>query len=100
MLGLLEKGDPDRLVVDPLAPVAIPTTLSGYLMARLDQVGSAREIAGYAAVIGREFSLDLLANVSGLPPERLRTDLGMLLKAELINRPKFPAQKPTNSGTL
>ena len=38
----------------------IPSTLHDSLMARLDRLGSAKEVAQIGAVIGREFSRDLI----------------------------------------
>jgi class 3 adenylate cyclase/tetratricopeptide (TPR) repeat protein len=87
VITLLDQ-EPSKVVIDPLAPIAIPTTLSGYLMARLDQVGSARETAGHAAVIGHEFSFDFLTKVSELSVQRLHADLGCLVRAELIRSTK------------
>jgi serine/threonine protein kinase/tetratricopeptide (TPR) repeat protein len=67
-------------------PVEIPLTLNGSLIARLDRLGEAKEVAQVASVIGRKFSLDLLAAVSSLPPDVLRQGLDQLLQAELIYR--------------
>ncbi len=64
----------------------IPSTLGGSLMARLDRLGTAKEIAQVASVIGRTFSFDLLAAVSPLDPAALRQGLGELVEAELVHR--------------
>lgn len=64
----------------------IPSTLDGSLMARLDRLGDAKEIAQLAAVIGRVFSFELLAAVSRFPPAALRSGLDELLQAELVHR--------------
>src|SRR5258708_18153378 len=53
------------------ATVHIPTTLQASLLARLDRLGEAKQIAQVGAVIGREFSHDLLAAVAGPGPSRL-----------------------------
>src|SRR5262249_20006557 len=45
---------------------AIPPTLQQSLMARLDRLGSAREVAQIAAVIRRDFSHPLLPAVAGM----------------------------------
>ena len=47
--------------------VAIPTTLQASLMARVDRLGSAREMLQIGAAIGREFSYELISVVAGLP---------------------------------
>jgi len=63
----------------------IPSTLDGSLMARLDRLGDAKEIAQLAAVIGRVFSFELLAAVSRFTPEVLQRGLDELLQAELVH---------------
>ena len=62
--GLLrEEGDRYELE-GPLPPLAIPATLQDSLMARLDRLAPVKEVAQVAAVIGREFSHELLAAVT------------------------------------
>ena len=63
---------------------AIPTTLSDSLMSRLDRLGSAKTVAEIAAVIGREFSYELLARIADLPEEQLRDELYRLVAAGLL----------------
>lgn len=64
----------------------IPSTLDGSLMARLDRLGEAKEVAQLAAVIGRVFSFELLAAVSRFEPAALRRGLDELLRADLVHR--------------
>src|SRR5213082_1714094 len=47
-------------------PLAIPATLQDALMARLDRLGTAKEIAQLGATLGREFSYEVLQAVSPL----------------------------------
>jgi class 3 adenylate cyclase/tetratricopeptide (TPR) repeat protein len=68
----------------PLPLLAIPMTLQDSLTARLDRLGSGKEIARIAAVIGREFSYELLAAVSGQTTADLQSALAELTAAELI----------------
>jgi class 3 adenylate cyclase/predicted ATPase len=63
---------------------AIPATLHDSLMARLDRLGTAKEVAQLGATIGREFSYELLHAVSPLTEETLRKVLNRLVEAELI----------------
>jgi predicted ATPase len=59
-----------RLVLDGVGRAfarEIPATLRDSLAARLDRLGNAKEVAQLAAVIGREFSYDLIRAVSPLP---------------------------------
>jgi class 3 adenylate cyclase/tetratricopeptide (TPR) repeat protein len=62
----------------------IPATLHDSLTARLDRLGSTREVAQVAAVIGREFSYELLHAVSMMPEDGLRLALAKLADAELV----------------
>ncbi len=62
----------------------VPATLQDSLMARLDRLGSAREAAQLAAVIGREFETKLLQQISGWPEETVRLTLSQLEAADLI----------------
>jgi class 3 adenylate cyclase/predicted ATPase len=68
----------------PLADLTIPDTLQDSLTARLDRLGPVKEVAQIAAVIGREFSYELLAAVAELPEEELQSALRQLCAAELI----------------
>jgi class 3 adenylate cyclase len=47
--------------MNSVSDLAIPVTLHDLLTERLDRLGSAREVARLAAVLGREFSYELLA---------------------------------------
>jgi predicted ATPase len=62
----------------------IPATLHDSLMARLDRLGPAKDIAQVAAVIGREFSYELLHSVHPLPDAELQSALTKLTNAELL----------------
>jgi class 3 adenylate cyclase/tetratricopeptide (TPR) repeat protein len=62
----------------------LPTTLRDLLTARLDQFAPAKQVAQVAAVIGREFSYDVLAAVAGRPGEAVRIDIDQLTDAGLI----------------
>ncbi|WP_376741468.1 AAA family ATPase [Sinorhizobium psoraleae] len=74
----------------PLLPFAIPSTLQDSLMARLDRLAPVKEVAQVGAVIGREFSHQLLAAVSPLPEPELENSLDQLLKSELVFRRGVP----------
>ncbi len=70
----------------------IPTTLQDSLTARLDRLGSAREAAQVAAVLGREFSYELLQSVSQMPEAELQSALEKLADAELIYTRGIPPE--------
>jgi tetratricopeptide (TPR) repeat protein len=63
----------------------IPETLHDSLMARLDRLGgTAKEVAQVAAVIGREFSYELLHAVHPVAEVDLQFALAKLAEAELV----------------
>jgi class 3 adenylate cyclase/tetratricopeptide (TPR) repeat protein len=62
----------------------LPATLQDSLLARLDQLSSAKRAAQIAAVIGREFSYELLDEVAQLPDSALFEALSELTRAGLI----------------
>lgn len=66
------------------SPFAVPTTLTDSLMSRLDRLGSAKTVAQIGAVIGREFSYEILAKVAGLPEEQLKEELYRLVDSGLL----------------
>jgi class 3 adenylate cyclase len=56
----------------PSSGLAVPASLHASLMARLDRLGHAKEVAQIGAVIGREFSYALLAAVAHKPEGELK----------------------------
>ena len=68
----------------PLSAPAVPASLQASLMARLDRLGPAREIAQIGSAIGREFSHALLAAVVGKPKVELASALDRLIVAGLL----------------
>jgi predicted ATPase/class 3 adenylate cyclase len=65
---------------------AVPASLHASLMARLDRLGPAKEVAQIGAAIGREFSHGLLASVARRPDAELAAALDRLLAAGLLFR--------------
>jgi class 3 adenylate cyclase/tetratricopeptide (TPR) repeat protein len=63
----------------------IPVTLHDSLMARLDRLGSAKEVLQVGSVIGGEFSYELLHAVHPLGDEDLQRELRMLTDADLLH---------------
>jgi predicted ATPase len=82
--GLLRDDGERYTLAGPLPALAIPDTLQGSLLARLDRLGSVKEVAQLGAVLGREFSYELLAAVSPLPDAELQEVLYRLVQAELV----------------
>lgn len=73
-----------RESVVPLDALAIPATLQDSLMARLDRLSAAKQVAQIAAVLGREFPYRLLQSVAALDDAILRDGLDRLVDAELL----------------
>jgi predicted ATPase len=76
--ALLESGDAE------LGGHEIPVTLHDSLMARLDRLGAAKEVLQIGAVIGGEFSYELLQAVHPRRDEDLQQALNALADAELL----------------
>ncbi|MHC2301570.1 adenylate/guanylate cyclase domain-containing protein [Rhizobium mongolense] len=74
----------------PIPPLAIPVTLRGSLMARLDRLGGAKVVAQIGACIGREFSYELLAALGVLDEPELQQGLDQLVGTELVFRRGSP----------
>jgi class 3 adenylate cyclase/tetratricopeptide (TPR) repeat protein len=74
----------------PLASVAVPASLHASLMARLDRLGGAKEVAQIGAVIGREFSHVLLASMARDTEADLEAALDRLIQAGLLFRQGMP----------
>ncbi len=82
--GMLREAGDHFELDQPLPSLAIPTTLHASLTARLDRLAPVREIAQIGAVVGRQFSYELLMAVAGLPKDRLDEALTQLVNSELI----------------
>ena len=78
------------LAAIPSAAVAVPATLHASLMARLDRLGPAKEIAQIGAVIGRGFSHALLVAVARKSEEETQSALDRLTMAGLLFRQGVP----------
>ena len=74
----------------PSPALAVPASLHASLMARLDRLGSAKEVAQIGSVIGREFSHALLAAVVRKPESELGSALDRLIAAGLLFRQGVP----------
>jgi class 3 adenylate cyclase/predicted ATPase len=78
------EGAARRMVAAvPSTDLAVPATLHASLIARLDRLGPAKEVAQIGAAIGRNFSHALLASVVETGTE-LETALDRLIQADLL----------------
>jgi class 3 adenylate cyclase/tetratricopeptide (TPR) repeat protein len=76
----------------PSPALAVPASLHASLMARLDRLGSAKEVAQIGAAIGREFSHALLTEVVGMREAELAPALDRLIATGLLFRQGAPPQ--------
>ena len=74
---LLERGEHGGIQ-------SIPPTLQQSLMARIDRLGPAREVAQIGAVIGRDFSYGLLLAVGAIEEAPLQNALEKLAEADIL----------------
>ena len=87
------EGEARRTVAAVPSPaLAVPASLHASLMARLDRLGPAKEIAQIGATISREFSHALLAAVLRKPEAELHSALDRLIAAGLLSRRGAPPQ--------
>lgn len=88
--AVLERGEEERQVGAVLSASsslaqAVPPTLQASLIARLDRIGSAaREVAQIGAVLGREFSYELIEPVAQRSSAELQNALSRLTEAGLL----------------
>ena len=95
------EGDA-RLTAAAVASPAltVPASLHASLMARLDRLGPAKEMAQIGAAIGREFSHALLAAVVRKSDDQLGLALDRLIQSGLLFRQGVPPQRPIFSNML
>lgn len=84
-----------RLLIEGSGDVGgheIPPTLHASLLARLDRLGTAKEIAQIGAVIGREFDWRLLFALAGTDHNVLNAALDNLCDADMIHAQRRPPE--------
>ena len=84
--GMLREQDGCYELTSSLPSLAIPSTLYESLMARLDRLGTAKEVAQLAATIGKEFPYELLQAISPLDEAKLTGALNRLVDADLLEQ--------------
>lgn len=82
--SLLRAEGEQYVLTGPLSTVSIPDTLQDSLMARLDQLRAAKEVAQLGAVLGREFAYDVLRAIAPMDEAALQDGLRRLVGAELL----------------
>jgi predicted ATPase len=84
--GILREGPDGYEMAGPYPSHAVPTTLRGSLLARLDRLGPAKEVAQIGAVIGREFSHELVSAVCAASASQLEAALQEIIASGLVFR--------------
>jgi serine/threonine protein kinase/predicted ATPase len=82
--GSLHRAEEGGVRAEALPAREIPTTLQDLVTARLDRMEGEREVAQLCAVLGREFSHDLLAAAADLDEAALQAELAKLAQAEIL----------------
>jgi predicted ATPase len=90
--GQLKEGDDRYIMSHPLPQMTIPATIQDMLMARLDKLAPAKDVAQLGATVGREFPYELLRALSPLDDKSLNQKLDQLVKAELLYQRGKPPQ--------
>jgi class 3 adenylate cyclase/predicted ATPase len=91
--ALERAGSQEALRAGEPGGFGIPGTLQASLMARLDRLPTAKEVAQIGAIIGREFPYSVLTAVAEIPEATLLHGLDQLLNSELV----FAHGVPPNS---
>jgi class 3 adenylate cyclase/tetratricopeptide (TPR) repeat protein len=81
--AVLEESGPSD---NDTPPIAVPGTLQASLMARLDRLPAAKQVAQVGAVIGREFPQSLLLAAAALTEPQLAQGLDELVASGLAAR--------------
>jgi TOMM system kinase/cyclase fusion protein len=92
---LLESGAlterPDQFeLTQPIPTLLIPATLRDSLMARLDRLDAVKRTVQLAAILGKEFSYELLRAVSRRKEEELQHNLAQLVAGEFLYQRGLP----------
>src|SRR5271170_3494489 len=92
--AVLESKDEEAaertVAAAPSPSIAVPPSLHASLMARLDRLGAAKEVAQIGVAIGREFTHALLAAVVRKPEQELGPALDRIVRAGLLFRQGVP----------
>ena len=91
---LLSEESEQYVLTGPLSTASIPTTLQASLMARLDRLPRVREVAQLGAVLGREFTYEMLQALTVIDEPTLQEGLTQLVAHGLLyQRGRMPRAK-------
>jgi class 3 adenylate cyclase/predicted ATPase len=80
----------NELHFDDAASFTIPATLQDSLVARLDRLGPAKDVALAASIIGQQFSSELLGAIVSLEPRLLAAALQQLVDSDVVAQGGVP----------
>jgi len=84
-LKIIEREDNKYRLAKDLERVTIPSTIQDIIMARVDSLPEgAKEVLQTGSVIEREFTYELIKQVTGLPEQELLSHLSALKDYELL----------------
>ena len=84
-LQIIEREDSKYHLAKDIQEATIPSTIQDVIMARVDSLPeSAKEILQTGSVIEREFSYELIKQVTALPEQELLSHLSALKDSELL----------------
>jgi class 3 adenylate cyclase/tetratricopeptide (TPR) repeat protein len=84
---LLRQGETRYELTKPLAGVQIPSTLQDSLMARLDRMPAAKQVAQIGACIGRVFQHELLRDAALLNDDDVARSIDQLVQSGVVTSP-------------
>ena len=84
--AMLEERDGQHHLQDAGASFIIPATLQDSLVARLDRLGPAKDVALTASIIGQEFSFELVGAIVSLEPALLAEALEQLVRSNIVTQ--------------
>lgn len=84
-LKIIDTKDGKYFLPKDIQTLAIPSTIQDVIMARIDSLTeAAKRLLQFGSVIAREFSYELIEQVTGLSEHELLSQLSMLRDAELL----------------
>ena len=84
-LEIIEKSDNRYCLAKDIHDLRLPSTIQDVIMARVDSLpDGAKEVLQTGATIEREFSYELIKQVTGLSEKELMSNLSALKDAELL----------------
>ncbi len=84
--GLLVQRGSSYVPAGPIETLEVPETLHALVAARLDGLGGdERRLLQYAAVLGKTFTVEALATLTGRPPDEVEPVLAGLARKEMLS---------------